>query len=82
MTLRALVMAAALGLVALPASASQCPTDMRKIDAALAQNTQLSEADMAKVRQLREEGEKLHEAGDHAASVETLAEAKQLLGVE
>lgn len=69
-------------LVAAPAMAGQCPADMAKIDAALAAGTLLSEAEVAEVKALRDEGESLHESGDHAASVETLAKAKGMLGLE
>ena len=74
-----LTLAAALFLAA-PAIAGQCPADMAKIDAAL-ESASRSEADMAKVKELRALGEEQHEAGDHAASVATLAEAKEMLGV-
>ncbi len=74
-----LTLAAAL-LLAAPAVAGQCPMDMQKIDAAL-ESASLSEAEMAKVRELRALGEEQHEAGNHAASVATLAEAKEILGV-
>ena len=63
------------------ALASQCPVDMGKIDAAM-ETAQLSEADMATVKELRAKGEELHTAGDHANSVSTLAEAKAILGIE
>jgi hypothetical protein len=66
--------------MASPALASRCPMEMAAIDAAL-QTAQLSEADMAKVRELRARGEELHNAGDHAGSVEALDEAKALLGI-
>lgn len=75
-----LTFAAALMLAA-PAFAGQCPADMSKIDAAM-ETASLSEAEMAEVNALRAEGEALHEAGDHAASVETLAQAKDILGIE
>jgi hypothetical protein len=65
-----------------PAYAFQCPTDMAAIDAALASNTTLSDADRAKVQALRAEGEALHKAGKHTESVETLAQAKAILGLQ
>ncbi|MEO3413761.1 hypothetical protein AAFO92_03780 [Roseovarius sp. CAU 1744] len=68
-------------LAAGPGMAGQCPADMAEIDAALAAGTSLSEADLAEVNALRAEGESLHESGDHAASVETLAKAKEMLGL-
>ena len=55
--------------------------DMAKIDEAM-QTASLSEAEMAEVKDLRAKGEELHKSGDHAASVETLAKAKEMLGVE
>ncbi|WP_323783780.1 hypothetical protein [Leisingera sp.] len=77
-----LTLAAALCLLAVPAFAHQCPADMAAIDAALAAGTELSEADLATVQELRSEGQAQHEAGDHDASVATLAEAKALLGID
>ena len=73
----AAVMAA---LLASPALAFQCPADMSKIDAALP-NAQLSAADRAKVMELRKQGEELHKAGQHQASMDALAQAKQLLNL-
>jgi hypothetical protein len=78
--MKRLFLAAAL-LAASPALAFQCPADMAAIDAALASAT-LSAEDLARVQELRAEGERLHAAGDHQASVDTLAEAKRLLGIE
>lgn len=66
-----------------PALAGQCPMDMSKIDAALAEKgAQLSAADRAKVTELRAQGEAQHAAGQHSESVATLAQAKQILGIE
>ena len=69
-------------MVAAPVMAGQCPADMAAIDEALAAGTSLSEADLATVKALRDEGESQHSNGDHAASVATLAQAKQMLGIE
>lgn len=77
---KALLIAAAGVFLAGPAVASQCPKDMAAIDAALP-TAQLSEADKAKVTELRAQGEEQHKASDHAASVKTLAEAKKILGI-
>ncbi len=75
------ILAAALALaLAGPALASRCPTEMAAIDAAL-QTAQLSEADLARVKELRATGEQLHSAGDHAGSEAALDEAKALLGI-
>jgi len=56
-----------------PAFAFHCPQEMAKIDKALAANPKLSESDLAKVRQLRAQGEELHKAGQHQESLDTLA---------
>lgn len=64
------------------AFAYHCPLDMAKIDAALAAGTSLSMGDMDEVKKLRAEGEKQHKAGDHDASVKTLAMAMKMLGLK
>ena len=79
--MKRIIAAAALSLLALPALAYQCPADMAAIDEAMA-SVSLSEADMARVQELRARGEELHASGDHQASVDALAEAKMLLGIE
>lgn len=63
-----------------PALAFQCPADMSQIDAAL-ETASLSEADLAKVKELRAIGEAEHETGDHQAAVDALTEAKEILGL-
>lgn len=62
------------------AAAHGCPGEMRIIDGKMPTAT-LSAPDMAKVKALREEGEKLHKAGKHTESMKALADAKKLLGV-
>jgi hypothetical protein len=54
---------------------------MKVVDAKLATSPKLSDADMAKVKQLRADGEKLHKEGKHTESMKALADAKKLLGV-
>jgi len=61
------------------ALAHNCPNEMKAIDAKLATNPQLSEADAAKVKQLRSEGETFHKAGKHDESMKALGEAKRIL---
>ena len=68
-------------ILSLPVMAGQCPLDMSKIDAALAASPSLSNADMARVKELRASGEKKHKSGKHRDSVKDLAEAKELLGL-
>lgn len=79
--MKQLTLAAAITLLAAPLLAGQCPADIAAIDAALAAGTELSEVDLATVQELRDEGQSLHDAGDHDASVQTLADAKAMLGI-
>lgn len=58
-----------------------CPGEMKVVDAKLATSPKMSDADMAKVKQLRADGEKLHKEGKHTESMKALADAKKLLGV-
>ena len=79
--MKALLAAAALTVsLAAPAFAFQCPRDVAKIDAAL-QTASLSDDQKAEVMRLRDEGERQHQAGQHQASVDTLAQAKEILGI-
>ncbi len=67
-------------LLTVPAYAFQCPADMATIDAALQAGINLSTAQLAEVKRLREEGERLHKAGNHGESVKVLGEARDILG--
>jgi hypothetical protein len=78
--LRSISLALLLTIAPATAFANSCPTHMAAIDAALPTAT-LSEADMAKVKELRKQGEDLHKAGDHAGSQAALGEAKKMLGI-
>jgi hypothetical protein len=80
--MKRLLLSSAFLLFAFPALAFQCPADMSKIDAALASNPAISAEQLAEVQQLRAEGEAEHQAGNHQASVDALAKAKQILGIE
>jgi len=71
----------ALALAAGPAFAHNCPNEMKAIDAKLATNPKLSEADAAKVKQLRADGEAAHKAGKHDESMKVLGDAKKILGI-
>lgn len=81
MNVRNAVFGSVLLLVSGTALAMHCPADMKKIDAALANDPSLSAEQLAEVKQLRAEGEQLHEAGKHQESVDTLAKAMQILGI-
>ena len=71
----------ALAFAAGSALAHNCPNEMKAIDAKLAAGTKLSDADLAKVKALRADGETAHKAGKHDDSMKALGEAKKLLGV-
>lgn len=65
-------------VVAAPAVAGHCPKDAAAIDSALAK-LDVSDDVKAKVTELRNKGMEQHQAGDHAASVDTLSEAMRTL---
>lgn len=64
-----------------PALAFRCPSEIAAIDEAL-QTAELSDEERQQVTELRDEGERLHNEGDHEESLDTLAEAKEILGIE
>lgn len=69
-----------IALSAASAFAHGCPGEMKAIDAKLPA-ARLSDAQMAKVKELRAKGEQLHKDGKHTESMAALAEAKKLLGL-
>lgn len=69
-------------VVSMPLWAMHCPMDMAKIDEQLQANPPSDPAILARVKELRAEGEKLHKAGDHEQSLEVLGEAQELLDAE
>ena len=81
MNLRSLLAVAALA-VSGTAFAFHCPADMAKIDAALAKNPKLTDAQLAEVKKYRADGETLHKAGKHQESVDTLAKAMKILDIK
>jgi len=80
MFVRTLAVATVVAFLSLPALASQCPTLINQIDAALAADPGISDDVKAEVVALRDKGEQLHATGKHDQSVETLQQALQLLG--
>ena len=73
--------AALLLAFSLPVLAASCPKDMKKIDAALANNPSVSASDMERIQELRASGEMHHKSGNHGQSVEDLHEAMKMLGI-
>ena len=78
---RMFALAAALAFVSSAALAFHCPSDMKKIDEAMAKNPKLSAQQSADVKKFRADGEALHKAGKHQESVDTLAKAMKILGI-
>ena len=75
------LIATALLLATTGVLAHNCPNEMKAIDAKLATNPKLAEADAAKVKALRAEGEASHKAGKHDDSMKALGEAKKILAL-
>ena len=80
--MKRIIPAAALLLASSAAFAFHCPADMKKIDAALGKNPKLSAEQLSQVKKHRAEGEALHKAGKHQASVDELAKAMSILKIK
>ncbi len=78
MTKRSLLAAAILVAFSTPAFAFYCPANVNAIDANVA-SANLSAAERAEIKTLRDEGERLHNAGDHRRAVVELAKAMRIL---
>jgi hypothetical protein len=79
--MKSTLIAAVLALAAGSVFAHNCPNEMKAIDAKLATSPKLADADAAKVKALRADGEAAHKAGKHDDSMKALGEAKKILGI-
>ena len=79
--MKSILIATALVFAAGTALAHNCPNEMKAIDAKLAAGAKLSDADLAKVKALRADGEAAHKAGKHDDSMKALGEAKKMLAI-
>ncbi len=79
--LSAAAVAALIAVASAPALAGSCPKIMKKVDAALAANPQVSAEQMTQVTKLRADGAAQHKAGSHKDSVASLNKALKILGV-
>jgi hypothetical protein len=61
--------------------ASNCPNEVKAIDAALPK-AKLDAKQQAEVKKLRDDGEKLHKEGKHGESMAALGKAKGILGIK
>ena len=68
-----------LSLASGAAMAYSCEGTMNAIDQALASRTDISDDIRTKVLALRDEGEKLHDAGKHGKSMSKLRQARSIL---
>ncbi len=78
MITRSLITAIVLVTLSAPAFAFHCPADVKAIDNALSKSN-LSAAQRAEVKTLRDEGDAQHKAGNHTESVATLAKAMRII---
>ncbi len=78
---RMLIAAAAVVALASPAFANNCPNEIRAIDAAL-QSASVPAGTKAQAKQLRDQADAAHKAGNHAASMKAAGDAKKLLGIK
>ena len=76
--MKKLIIAATFVMLATPAIAGSCPAKIAMIDKALAQG---NVPNAEKVKELRDQGEKLHKEGGHGASVTVLSNAMKLAGL-
>ena len=79
--MRRIALIAALVFTATTAFASNCPNEMKAIDAALPK-AKLDAKQTAEVKKLRADGEKFHNDGKHAESMASLTKAKGILGIK
>ncbi len=82
MKIRLSIVGMGLLLVSGGAFAFHCPQDMKKIDQALKAKPAIGAAQLAEIKQLRAEGESLHQQGRHQESVDTLAKAMKILNIQ
>lgn len=80
MLLRSLTVMAVLATLASPAVAFNCPIEIKKVDAVLASELDISQDRRNHAKSLREWAEELHQAGKHKRSLEVLTRAKIILG--
>jgi len=61
--------------------ASNCPNEVKAIDAALPK-AKLDAKQQAEVKKLRDDGDRLHKEGKHGESMAALGKAKGILGIK
>jgi len=59
--------------------AGSCPVLIQKIDQILSESKQISKEQFSEIKQLRDQGEKAHNSGEHKESEDLLNQALKLL---
>ena len=59
--------------------AGSCPALIQKIDQILSESKQISKEQFTEIKQLRDQGEKAHNSGEHKESEDLLNQALKLL---
>tara|TARA_B100000989_G_scaffold180575_1_gene135729 strand:+ start:157 stop:420 length:264 start_codon:yes stop_codon:yes gene_type:complete len=59
--------------------AGSCPVLIQKIDQILSESKQISKEQFTEIKQLRDQGEKAHNSGEHKESEDLLNQALKLL---
>lgn len=59
--------------------AGSCPVLIQKIDQILSESKQISKDQLTEIKQLRDQGEKAHNTGEHKESEDLLNQALKLL---
>ncbi len=70
-----------LALLAMPAYSSQCPLDIKKIEAALDAGPDMTSGQLAQVDELLAQGAAHHKAGAHSDALAVLAKAMRMLNI-
>ncbi|MBI2509493.1 MAG: hypothetical protein HYV99_05880 [Betaproteobacteria bacterium] len=82
MKIPSIIVAVSLALASGSAFAFSCPKHMKAIDAELAKNPKLTEAQMTDVKKYRADGEASHKAGKHQDALDTLGKAEKILNIK
>tara|TARA_B100000674_G_C37173784_1_gene616487 strand:- start:128 stop:370 length:243 start_codon:yes stop_codon:yes gene_type:complete len=59
--------------------AGSCPVLIQKVDQILSESKQISKQQFKEIKQLRDQGEKAHNSGEHKESEDLLKQALKLL---
>ena len=71
-----------LAAVSTPAYAGHCPKDVAAIDEALVKGSSVSRLGQIQIRQLRDKGRNLQNAGKHDEALEALHRAMEVMGIK